>query len=216
MLSPFVPAPTLESVFGPLPTTPPDPCFYPYHSDLWLLAGLVTVADWIGSNETWFSPANGLPPDAARQQASQALRQIGWPGGKLRLTGFSAAFATKAGETFSPNPLQQAVAEASRAPGVIIVEGPMGCGKTEAALFAAQQLIAAGHQHGLYFALPTQVTSNRIHQRIERFLRATLQEEAALRRHLQGLERTAYFTDAKLAANPSSPLRGRRGSGGSG
>jgi hypothetical protein len=92
----------------------------------------------------------------------------------------------------------------------------MGCGKTEAALFAAQQLIAASQQHGLYFALPTQVTSYRIHRRIERFLRATLQDEVALRWHLQGLERTAHFTDAKLAANPSSPLRGRRGSGGSG
>lgn len=171
----------LESVFGPLPTTPPDPRFDSHHSDLWLLAGLITVADWIGSNETWFSPSNGLEPDAARRQACEALRQIGWPGGKLRLTGFSAAFAARPGETFSPNPLQQAVAKASRAPGVIIIEGPMGCGKTEAALFAAQQLIAAGYQHGIYFALPTQVTSNRIHRRIERFLRATLENEASLR-----------------------------------
>jgi CRISPR-associated endonuclease/helicase Cas3 len=169
----------LVSTFGPLPATAPDKSLS--NSDLWLLAGLITVADWIGSNETWFSPENGLPPAAAHHQAIAALHQIGWPGGKLRLTEFSAAFANRAGVVFDPNPLQQAVAEAARTPGVIIVEGPMGCGKTEAALFAAQQLIAAGHQHGIYFALPTQVTSNRIHERIERFLRATLADTAAFR-----------------------------------
>jgi len=171
----------LQAVFGPLPTTPPDPRFEHHYSDLWLLAGLITVADWIGSNEKWFSPEAGSPQAAARHKASAALRQIGWPGGKLRLTEFSAAFATKPGVAFDPNPLQQAVAEAALSPGVIIVEGPMGCGKTEAALFAAQQLIAAGHQQGIYFALPTQVTSNRIYLRVERFLRNTLADEASFR-----------------------------------
>ena len=80
-----------------------------------------------------------------------------------------------------PNPVQQAVVEASHTPGLIIVEGPMGCGKTEAALFAAQRLITAGSNHGIYFALPTQVTSNRIHHRIQAFLRNTLADEAPLR-----------------------------------
>jgi CRISPR-associated endonuclease/helicase Cas3 len=46
----------------------------------------------------------------------------------------------------------------------------MGCGKTEAALAAAYQLIAAGKAAGLYFALPTQVTSNRIHLRVQPFV----------------------------------------------
>ena len=169
----------LVSAFGPLPTTAPDKTLS--NSDLWLLAGLITVADWIGSNEAWFSPENGLPQAAARQQAGVALGQIGWPGGKLKRTEFSAAFGNRPGVAFDPNPLQLAVAEAAAEPGVIIVEGPMGCGKTEAALFAAQKLIAGGHQHGIYFALPTQVTSNRIHERIDRFLRATLADTAALR-----------------------------------
>ena len=171
----------LQSVFGLLPTTPPEPRLAPHHSDLWLLAGLISVADWIGSNETWFSPEHGLPPDAARQQARVALREIGWPGGTLRQTEFSAAFAAGQEPVFQPNPLQQAVADAAHVPGIVVVEGPMGCGKTEAALFAAQQLIASGQQQGIYFALPTQVTSNRIHKRIERFLRNTLADDAPLR-----------------------------------
>jgi len=171
----------LQTEFGPLPATPPDPRFASFHSDLWLLAGLITMADWIGSNEGWFSPETGLPSAQARRQANAALREIGWPGGKLRLTGFSAAFATRPDESFDPNSLQKAVAIAAQAPGIIIVEGPMGCGKTEAALFAAQQFIASGQQHGIYFALPTQVTSNRIHERIGRFLRATLEDAASFR-----------------------------------
>lgn len=167
-------------VFGTLPTAPPDPSFAPHYSDLWLLAGLITVADWIGSNETWFPPDRGLPLEASSQQAKEAVRQIGWPGGRLRRTGFSAAFAY-GWASFQPNPLQQAVADAAQTRSIVIVEGPMGSGKTEAALFAAQQLIASGQHRGIYFALPTQVTSNRIHKRIERFLRNTLADDAPLR-----------------------------------
>ncbi|MDA1277880.1 MAG: CRISPR-associated helicase Cas3', partial [Verrucomicrobia bacterium] len=103
------------------------------------------------------------------------------PCGTLRQTEFSAAFATGREPVFQPNSLQQAVADAAKVPGIVVVEGPMGCGKTEAALFAAQQLIASGQQQGIYFALPTQVTSNRIHKRIERFLRNTLADDAPLR-----------------------------------
>ncbi len=173
----------LLAVFGPLPTMPPEAHLAPYHSDLWLVAGLISIADWIGSNEAWFSPEYGLQPDAARTrvQAREVLREIGWPGGRLRQTGFSTAFTAEPESALQANPLQKVVADASNAPGVLIIEGPMGCGKTEAALFAAQQLIASGQQQGMYFALPTQVTSNRIHKRIERFLGNTLADDASLR-----------------------------------
>lgn len=171
----------LLNAFGSLPGQPPSELLRPLHSDLWLLAGLISVADWIGSNETWFSPSMGTPLRQARQRACVALGQIGWPGGKLRQTEFSTAFRTGSISPFEPNPIQRAVAHAAQGPGIIIVEAPMGCGKTEAALFAAQQLIASGHHHGIYFALPTQVTSNRIHKRVGQFLRNTLADSAAFR-----------------------------------
>jgi CRISPR-associated endonuclease Cas3-HD len=171
----------LLALFGELPSSSPDPCFDQHYSDLWLLAGLITVADWIGSNETWFPPDHGLSTAAARRQAHRALAHIGWPGGTLQATGFSEAFAPGHHVCFEPNSLQTAAAELGRTAGTLIIEGPMGGGKTEAALFVAQQLIATGPNHGIYFALPTQVTSNRIHQRLERFLSRTLAGEAPLR-----------------------------------
>jgi CRISPR-associated endonuclease/helicase Cas3 len=67
--------------------------------------------------------------------------------------------------------LQQAAFEKITEPGTYLIEGAMGCGKTEAALAVAYRLIAQGHAGGLYFALPTQTTSNKIHERVEKFLR---------------------------------------------
>ena len=57
----------------------------------------------------------------------------------------------------------------------------MGAGKTEAALALAYGLIAKGEAGGIYFALPTQVTSNRIHLRVRDFLGRCLNEPAMLR-----------------------------------
>jgi CRISPR system Cascade subunit CasC len=56
-------------------------------------------------------------------------------------------------------------------PGVYVIEAPMGMGKTEAAQWAAYHLPAKGLAKGIYFALPTQATSNRIHIRMNEFVK---------------------------------------------
>lgn len=142
---------------------------------IWLLAGLITFADWIGSNELFFPAEHDLEAEQASTAARAALLEIGWPGGRLKEGEFSSAFA------FAPNAMQDALLAAAQEPALYIVEAPMGCGKTEAALGAARQLIAAGQNQGFYFALPTQVTSNRIHLRVLDFLRSTLADAAHLR-----------------------------------
>jgi CRISPR-associated endonuclease/helicase Cas3 len=169
----------LVQIFGALPIHPPDPHFDSTDTDIWLLAGLITVADWIGSNEAFFPVRHGLPIQESRSMAAQAVAAIGWPGGRLVSTSFARAFTGGEAKGFQPNPVQSSVA--GLPPGLVIIEAPMGCGKTEAALHLAQAWIAGGHHHGLYFALPTQVTSNRIHRRIEGFLRNTLEGTARLR-----------------------------------
>lgn len=165
----------LTRFFGPLPTRPPDPQFAEACSDLWLLAGLITMADWIGSNEAFFPPGRDAASEGPDRLAVAAVARIGWPGGVLRHRRFEDVFS------FQPNAVQQAVRNAAAHPGLIVVEAPMGSGKTEAALHAAQQLIARRQKQGIYFALPTQVTSNRIHLRVAPFLRGALADPAHLR-----------------------------------
>lgn len=134
---------------------------------LWWLAGLTTVADWIGSDERFFpvtsqSRAAGWDRDNATHRALEPLA-IGQLHVKDGLS-FPAIFG------FTPNALQVSAMEHIRGPGVYVLEAPMGMGKTEAALAAAYQLLRDGQATGLYFALPTQLTSNRIHLRVQDFL----------------------------------------------
>ena len=160
------------AIFGVLPSRAPQKKLH----DLWCLAGLISVADWIGSNEDFFPAERGVSLEESRERAEAALKKIRWNTGRMHDASFAVLF-----DGYSPKPLQEAMHEHAIAPGLLIVEGPMGCGKTEAALWAAHRLIEAGVNDGLYFALPTQVTSNRIHQRVAPFLKAALDDTANFR-----------------------------------
>ena len=162
----------LVSIFGNLPDHPPQQTC----SNLWCAAGLITVSDWIGSNEVYFPVGNELSLRDRREAAERALDQLHWGGGQFRSRSFGELFGG-----YSPMALQVAIHSQCDKRGLFLVEGPMGCGKTEAALWAAHRLIETGANNGLYFALPTQVTSNRIHERVAPFLRSALNNAAELR-----------------------------------
>jgi len=131
-----------------------------------LVAGLTTIADWIGSDEVRFPEVQETLAER-RQRSINALGELGWRPVQLRpAMNFYQLFP---GLT-EPNALQTIVMQHIQKPGVYVIEGPMGCGKTEAALAVAYRLIASGEATGMYFALPTQVTSNRIHRRVQEFL----------------------------------------------
>jgi CRISPR-associated endonuclease/helicase Cas3 len=145
--------------------------------DFMLLSGLTSFADWIGSNEDWFP--YGTPEDCddlnawltrRRGQAEHALDAIGWePRSPLspRTLSFAEAFR------FAPRPLQRAVAKAVQdvsTPCILLVEAPMGEGKTEAAFFAHLELQRRFDHRGLYVALPTKATGNAMFGRTLEFL----------------------------------------------
>ena len=133
-----------------------------------ILSGLTTVADWIGSSSSFENPA-----EPWREKIKIALDEAGFiaPVFKAGLN-FSAIF------NFNAHSAQQKLIEAVTGPGVYIFEAPMGLGKTEAALFAAYKVLEQGQATGLYFALPTQLTSNKIHERADDFLKKILIEES--------------------------------------
>ncbi|MDA8125631.1 MAG: CRISPR-associated helicase Cas3' [Deltaproteobacteria bacterium] len=133
---------------------------------IWWLAGLTTVADWIGSDERFFSPVHGTAAEDVFARAREALQAIGFlPPVLDKGLSFEDLFG------FFPNDMQRKALDTICGPGVYVIEAPMGTGKTEAALGAAYRLMASGNASGIFFALPTQATSNRIHLRMNEFIR---------------------------------------------
>jgi CRISPR-associated endonuclease/helicase Cas3 len=153
----------LDYLFEQFGTELPDSS--PTNEQIKLLGGLTCVSDWIASNEDFF-PNTGIPKGVELAGlVGQALRDCGWTAPRFRQgLSFGDVFP------FAPNDMQRAFIECVDRRGVYVLEAPMGMGKTEAALFAAYQLMASGVNSGLYFGLPTRLTSDRIHQRVEEFM----------------------------------------------
>jgi CRISPR-associated endonuclease/helicase Cas3 len=142
-----------------------------------MLAGFASVVDWVGSSE-FFTHEVSTPSgemtrsliaylEHARAQAHLALKQQGWLGWKPPMT--EATF----GELFpfiaEPRALQLAAVDLAptlNGPSIVVVEAPMGEGKTEAAEYLADMWNVRLGQQGVYFALPTQATSNQMFGRV--------------------------------------------------
>lgn len=150
------------------------------------LAGLTSVADWIGSGEYFEDPA--LP---WRENIGNALDAAGFVPPDYRS---GLEFADVFG--FAPRAPQKALVDEVITPGVYVLEAPMGLGKTEAALFAAYRMLSTGRASGIYFALPTQLTSNKIFERFNGFLRQILAKDCAHRSLL--LHANAWLLDTDM------------------
>ncbi len=130
----------------------------------WRLAGLITVADWIGSNPEWFPPtAPGPDPGdylaKARAQAETAVEAAGIATPRPAATQLYR---------FAPRPLQAACAAVAlpEGPMIALLEDETGSGKTEAAMLLAQRMLLAGKGRGLYLALPTMATADAMFPRV--------------------------------------------------
>jgi CRISPR-associated endonuclease/helicase Cas3 len=152
-------------------------------------AGLLTLADWLGSDDTvfmlppddapdgpdryaWALPRardllrrRGLAPDVARAAASALTWSC------AALTGFAQASSAQAAMLSLPPPPQDGR--------ICLIEDETGSGKTEAALIHFLRLFAAAEVDGMYFALPTRAAARQIHGRIKAALNRLLGEEAA-------------------------------------
>ena len=131
-----------------------------------LLTGILIMADWIASNTVYFP----LIPDEAptgeidlEKRALVGLRKLAFPEiWHSQHTCFSQSLFRQS-FSFAPRIMQseflRIISECDR-PGLFILEAPMGCGKTEAALMGADILAAKTDRSGIFFGLPSQATAN--------------------------------------------------------
>ncbi len=135
-----------------------------------LFAGLVQLADWLGSSKVFFpySEAGEDRAATARKYANKAIATIGLDAEESRnqLNACVPTFAS----TFciaEARPMQAAMADDSLGP-LVILESETGSGKTEAALWRYVHLFRAGLVDSLYFALPTRVAATQVYERVKK------------------------------------------------
>jgi CRISPR-associated endonuclease/helicase Cas3 len=130
----------------------------------WGLAGLVTLADWVGSRQDWFPYTEASDPaayfwDHALPRAAAALAAAGLASAPAaRFDGMRHLFAGLS----RPSPVQDWAETAALPPGSVlaVIEDVTGSGKTEAAITLAHRLLASGRANGVFLALPTMATAN--------------------------------------------------------
>ncbi|WP_328457612.1 CRISPR-associated helicase Cas3' [Streptomyces sp. NBC_00386] len=139
-----------------------------------LLTALVIVCDWIASNPDLFP----YFPDGASCSDEERLAAA-WQGLDLPEPWQAEEPVARAQELFTARfglpvdtqvrPVQAAALELARdmeRPGLMIIEAPMGEGKTEAALAVAEVFAARSGAGGVFFALPTMATGNAMFPRL--------------------------------------------------
>jgi CRISPR-associated endonuclease/helicase Cas3 len=143
-----------------------------------LLAGLISVSDWIASNKEFFPYKQILQNidqyfNETRDLTKKAFKSLAWEK-CIQFSEFkqiSELFSTIA--KYGPRPLQSEsckIAENLNDPTIMIIECPMGEGKTEAALYLQDCLNVSGINNGCYIALPTQATSNQMFSRVKEYI----------------------------------------------
>ena len=127
------------------------------------LAGHLVLSDWIASNEEFFGDSRLKNIDdpaeyfeKARVVASEWIDRLDLR--RDRQEGKASCIVEV------PRPVQRMLLERDIPPGLVIIEAPMGEGKTEAAWILAEKWRDNGY-HGMYMALPTMATSDSLHAR---------------------------------------------------
>ena len=136
-------------------------------------AGLVALADWLGSDRRFFPFVRDLDPgyiSQARKHARRAISAIGLDVTDLRENLVGRTNFHQATGFAAPNTQQQLVGSSALEEQLLIFEAETGSGKTEAAFWRFARLFDAGLVDGLYFALPTRAAAVQLHGRINQML----------------------------------------------
>ncbi len=147
-----------------------------------VLTAIVIVSDWIASSSELFpyDPASWSPGgqdgEARRLAAAWAGLDLPGPWHAEQPTGSAAELFRERfdlPEGAEIRPVQEDAVRVARelpGPGLVIIEAPMGEGKTEAAFAAAEILAARSGAGGCLVALPTRATGDAMFPRLLRWL----------------------------------------------
>jgi len=202
---------TMQTVFAPAPLPVPA-SEHEIARIAWRLAGLTTLADWIGSRQAWFpyvSPAVVQDPaaylwDRALPQAAAAIAAAGLATPRpARFAGLRGLF-----DIAQPSPVQDwaETVELPAGPFLAVIEDLTGSGKTEAALTLAHRVLATGRASGVFMALPTMATANAMFGRLADAYRRLFAAEA--HPSLALAHGRAALDPRFIAAIPVEPSRG--------
>ncbi len=189
-----------------------------------LMTAIVILADWIASNEDYFPLTTYDKPDERLARAWSVLDlPSAWRAKPERLDP-DQLMGNRFGLKVEARPVQRAALQLARdvdVSGLMIIEAPMGEGKTEAALLAAEVMAARTGAGGCFIALPTQATTDAMFTRVRRWIeRLPIQPDsdpstlflahgkASLNDEYRGLIPTGRITDvAREDAAPGSSRR---------
>jgi len=157
----------MEKVFGKMVTTKMSPL------SIQLTLAMISISDWIASDTDYFKPFEVLTDDEVRIRANQVVDKMGWDGFVFRRAKNGNLLRFEDMFPYTANSVQKMLEKLVNGPAIYMVEHVAGGGKTEAAMSAAYKMLSRvrGRFRGLYFALPTRLTSNKIYERIEKWLK---------------------------------------------
>ena len=190
-----------------------------YDAVCMMLLGLVVVADWIASGDDF---ADLSPSRKPQQVIADTQKIIGdflrhnhllhhaphmeidgftklWP--KIPVTGMRPLQWT----------VEEIFADGQEMPLGVIMEAPMGCGKTEAGLYAACRLAQRWGKEGFYVALPTSATANQMVGRMNAMLASLNDTQAKLMHSMAWMQENSESNfqteDAGEAELWTSPMK---------
>lgn len=166
-----------------------------------ILLGMVIITDWISSSsvfadaETWITDADY--EEQIRSRVRQFLSDSGlkpnpinW---KNRFTDIWPWI-----QSGGMRPLQKAAEQVEggeKRHSLILLEAPMGEGKTEAGMYCAVQMMRKWRKDGFYVALPTAATSNQMVSRLRAWFAVNCIPD-----HVRLLHGTAWMVDDDTCA----------------
>lgn len=149
-----------------------------------MLLGLMILSDWISSGQTFVNAEEWIGRENTREiieeKTKEFLRKSGltpqkndWPSSFCGLW----PVIPLDGKRPLQNEIEKLLQGQKDPPLLVLLEAPMGEGKTEAGIFAAMQMAKQWQKDGLYIAMPTAATANQMIGRVQALLQMHAQEE---------------------------------------